>query len=173
VRLERIRERLRVKAAREKKFWEKRHARHLLTGLASAALAAVIWRRGKDYLACSGARRQRTCSNRKSVRRPQLESVNIDALEGNLIAPELVEEFAREFHAEVNRQRHDVELSAELKWRELTDVSRKLEQLIDAITERLPAPGRQLQLDELTAKKADLEKAVADIRISPRSIIAS
>jgi site-specific DNA recombinase len=61
----------------------------------------------------------------------------------------------------VNRRRHDVELTAQLKRKELTDVTRKLDQLIDAITEGLRAPSLQQKLDELTAKKANLESAVA------------
>jgi hypothetical protein len=54
---------------------------------------------------------QGTCSSRKSLKRAELEGVILDALKGRLMAPDLVAEFIREFHAEVNRQRHEVELA--------------------------------------------------------------
>jgi site-specific DNA recombinase len=59
-----------VTKARATRFWERRHAQHLLTGLVhcgacGSRLAAV----GRDYLACSAARGQGTCTNRKGVRR--------------------------------------------------------------------------------------------------------
>jgi site-specific DNA recombinase len=89
LRLEAIRNTPAVKNARQKRFWEKRRSRHLLSGLVKCGrcggdLAAV----GKDYLACSAARRKGTCSNRQSVRRLHLENVIIDALKANLMAPE-------------------------------------------------------------------------------------
>jgi hypothetical protein len=45
-------------------------------------------------------------------------------LKDNLMHPDLVAEFIREFHAEVNRQRRDAALSLGLKRRELDEVRR-------------------------------------------------
>ena len=97
--------------AREKKFWLERRSKHLLTGLArcgdcGAPLAAA----GKDYLSCSAARRLGTCKNRKGIRRAVLEELILDALKHNLMHPDFVAEFIREFHAEINRQRRDAVL---------------------------------------------------------------
>jgi hypothetical protein len=65
-----IRESEGVTKARATRFWEQRRAQHLLTGLVycggcGSRLASV----GRDYLACSAARGQGTCTNRKGVRR--------------------------------------------------------------------------------------------------------
>ena len=87
-------------------FWEKRRPKHLLTGLVVCgccghALAAV----GQDYLRCARADRNDLCTNRTGIRRPVLEEIVIQALQHNLMQPELVEEFIAAFHAEVNRSR--------------------------------------------------------------------
>jgi site-specific DNA recombinase len=161
-RLSAVREVPGVKKAIEKKFWLKRRAKHLLTGLAKCGVCGGdLAPAGQDYLACSAARRKGTCSNKKSVRRPVLEGIILDTLKDNLMAPDLVKEFIREFHAEVNRRRHDVELGAGLKRKELDDVTRKLDGLISAIADGLRATGLQTKLDELEARKVVLEKEVA------------
>jgi DNA invertase Pin-like site-specific DNA recombinase len=164
-RLARIRESSGVQKAREKKFWLNRRAKHLLTGLTCCGscggpLAAV----GKDYLGCNAARRLGTCAHRKGIRRGELEGLILDALKDNLMHPDLVAEFIKEFHAEVNRQRRDSDRNLSSKRRELDDVRRKLDGLIEAIADGLRAPGLQSKLDELEKRKVVLE---ADITSAP------
>jgi site-specific DNA recombinase len=156
-RLDRIREAPRVQKALARKFWLNRRPKHLLTGLAhcgecGAPLAAA----GKDYLACGAARRQGTCSNRQGIRRGVLEGMILGALEDKLMQPDLVAEFMREYHTEVNRQRHQAELSLVQKRRDHDDVTRKLAGVIEAIADGLRAPGLQSRLDELEQRKASL-----------------
>jgi site-specific DNA recombinase len=164
-RLASIRGSARVQNAREKKFWLNRRAKHLLTGLTccgecGAPLAAA----GKDYLSCSAARRLGTCKNRRGIRRSILEGLVLDALKENLMHPDVVAEFIKEFHTEVNRQRRDAELSLGLKRRELDEVRRKLDGLIEAIADGFRAPGLQAKLDELEQRKAAL---AAEIERAP------
>jgi site-specific DNA recombinase len=45
-------------------------------GCCGGAMAII----GRDYLACSAARRQGTCSNRQGIRRGALENLILDAL---------------------------------------------------------------------------------------------
>src|SRR5262249_47506513 len=63
----------RVVKARATKFWTRRRPKHLLTGKAVCGVcggsAAPI---GKDYVACSIARRQGNCTNRASIRRGEI-----------------------------------------------------------------------------------------------------
>ena len=91
---------------------------HLLRRLRRAAR-----RGGKDYLSCSAARRLGTCTNRKGIRRAVLEGLILDALKHNLMHPDFVAEFIREFHAELNRQRRDAELTINFKRRELDETA--------------------------------------------------
>ena len=125
-------------------------------GDCGAPLAAA----GKDYLSCSAARRLGTCKNRKGIRRGVLEGLILDALKHNLMHPDFVAEFIREFHAEVNRQRRDAELTLGFKRRELDETWRKLDGLIEAIADGFRAPGLQAKLDELEQPKARLQSEI-------------
>jgi site-specific DNA recombinase len=150
-----IRESEGVSKARSTRFWERRRAPHLLTGLAycgscGGRLASV----GRDYLACSAARGQGTCSNRKGIRRAPLEALILDGLKHRLLAPELVEEFVAAYHEELNRARRDATAARAGKDRELAEVKRKLDKLIEALIEGYRAPGLQQRLDDLEARKA-------------------
>ena len=92
------------------------------------------------------------------------------------MAPELVEEFIRAFQKEINLQRRENDTRHEAKSRELAEVKRKLDGLIDAIADGLRAPGLQQRLDELeklqkkSSKNCPRSQQVpsAYIRIWPR-----
>lgn len=135
---------------------------------------------GRDYLACSAARGSGTCSNRQSIRRAALEGLIINGLRQRLMAPELVEEFVRAVQIEINLQRRKHDALREVEKRELAEVTRKLDGLIDAIADGLRAPSLQQRLDELEARRRQLEQELATgplhlsafIRIWPRSIDA-
>ena len=151
-----------VANARATRFWERRRSRHLLSGLVycqecGSRYAAV----GRDYLACSAARGSGTCSNRQSIRRAELETLILDGLRKRLMAPELVEEFIRAFHKEINLQRREDDAQCNAKRRELADVKRKLEGLIEAIADGLRALGLQQRLDELEARRTEIEESLA------------
>ena len=157
-----------VTKARASRFWERRRAQHLLTGLAwcgccGGRLASI----GRDYLACSAARGRGTCTNTGSIRRRELEELILDALRQRLMAPELVEEFVAAFHEEVNRQRRDAGAGRAGKERELAEVTRKLKGLVDALAEGYRVPGLQQRLDELEARRSALEQELAAPAPSP------
>ena len=122
---------------------------------------------GRDYLACSAARGSGTCSNRQSIRRGALEEIILEGLRQRLMAPELVEEFVWAFQKEVNSQRREDDLLLELNKRELAEVNRKLNGLIDAIAEGLRAPGLQTRLDELELRRAELAQEIGSASTPP------
>jgi hypothetical protein len=147
---------------RQSEFWKQRRPKHLLTGLlhcgaCGGALAAI----GKDYLACTAARSGAGCSNRSSVRRSRVEGVVLEGLKGQLMAPELVEEFIRAFHEEVNRQSSAQEMHAVEHQAELARVTKKLKGLYDAIADGLRTPGLKDQLLELEARQTQLKDQLA------------
>ena len=158
----------RVANARATRFWERRRSRHLLSGLVrcqecGSRYAAV----GRDYLACSAARGSGTCSNRQSIRRAALEALILDGLRQRLMAPELVEEFIRAFQKEINLQRREDDALRDAKGRELADIKRKLDGLIEAIADGLRAPGLQQRLDELEARRTEIEESLAASPTTP------
>ena len=76
------------------------------------------------------------------------------------MAPAHVAAFVAEFNAEWNRLQAEVSAHESTKRRELDAVGRKLDGLINAIAEGLRAPGLQQKLDELTARQAELQRAM-------------
>ena len=153
-----IRESGRVVSARATRFWERRRSRHLLTGLVQCGECGSQYASiGRDYLACSSARGRGTCSNRQSIRRHALEGMIHEGIRQRLMAPELVEEFVRAFHKEVNSRRREQDLLVDATKRELTDITRKLNGLMDAIAEGLRTTGLQKRLEEMECRRAELE----------------
>jgi hypothetical protein len=74
-------------------FWERRRPRHILTGkvvCGCCGAAATIY--GKDYLGCRAAKLG-ACRNMSTIRRGVLEARVLAALSGQLMQPELLDEF--------------------------------------------------------------------------------
>jgi hypothetical protein len=148
-----------VQKMKQSQFWTKRRAKHLLTGLVDcgccgARFAAV----GRDYLGCGRARNGGNCGNRRSIKRSVLESLILDALKSQLMHPDLVKEFVSAFHKEVNRLNRDRELARDHGLKELNGVSRKLDNLIEAIADGLGTSGLKSKLEELERRKQELER---------------
>jgi hypothetical protein len=83
------------------------------------------------------------------------------------MAPELVEEFIRAFQKEINLQRREDDALRDAKGRELADIRRKLDGLIEAIADGLRAPGLQQRLDELEARRIAIEECLAASLTTP------
>jgi hypothetical protein len=87
-------------------FWKHQRPRYLLSGLMKCgACGASYTKYGANRFACAGARDRATCSNHLTIRGDDLENAILAGLRTRLMEPALFEEFAREFMAEVNRQR--------------------------------------------------------------------
>jgi hypothetical protein len=78
--------------------------KYLLSGLLACGVCGGGFTivNAHDY-GCATARAKGTCSNHYRIRREGLERRVLDGLKHRLLAPELVEEFARAFQEEVNR----------------------------------------------------------------------
>jgi hypothetical protein len=83
------------------------------------------------------------------------------------MAPELVEEFIRAFHQQINLQRREGDVLRDAKRRELADVERKLNGLVDAIADGLRGPGLQQRLDGLEARRTEIEKNLTTGPVTP------
>ena len=147
-----------VSKARATKFWEHRRVRHLFTGLMVCAecggsMSAI----GKDYLACDHARNQGTCSNKKGIKRTLLEEAILGSLKRNLMQPHLVEEFIREFHAEINRLEKESNARKAHEKAEHERLARQLDGLYEAIADGLRTPGLKSKLEELEERKIEFE----------------
>ncbi len=83
-------------------FWERRRPKHLLTGkIVYSSCASPFSALGKDYLGCLAAKHG-TCRNIARVRHGPVEERVLDALRHQLMQPEHVELFVKEFTTEWN-----------------------------------------------------------------------
>ena len=113
---------------------------------------------GKHYLACSATRKQGICRNTAGIKRAAtLETLVIDALRANLMQPGDVQEFMSSFTVEWNRIAAEGGAQQAHDDAKLTNVQRKIDRIIDAITEGLRTPDMKEKLEALTAQKATLE----------------
>ncbi len=162
-----------VQGIKASRFWERRRADHLLTGLVhcgccGGAYAAV----GRDYLACSAARKLGTCSARKGLRRSVLEGVVLDLLKTRLMEPDAVASFVKDHTEASNAEGASLGQSRTRLEAEKVTTKRKLEGLYDAIAEGLRSPGLQDKLLALEGRIAVIDAelagpAPAPVRLNP------
>jgi site-specific DNA recombinase len=137
-------------------FWQRRRPRHLLTskvfcGCCGRSFGAV----GQDYLGCQ-AGRNGGCRNTTLMRRSRLEQLVLDALGSQLMQPELVAEFIRAFNAEWARLCTSIVAAANARRKELPVLSRKIDNLVDAISEGDRSPSLRDKLALLEAQRNKL-----------------
>ncbi|WP_245820741.1 recombinase family protein [Flavimaricola marinus] len=152
----------RVKGIKATKFWEKRREVQLLTGLifcdvCGSSLASV----GKDYMACSAARKLGTCDQNTSVRRRILENAVLDLMRKRLMQPEAVAQFIKSYALEANAGNSDKEALQTRLRAERDATARKLEGLYDAIAEGLRTKGLQDKLEVMEQRVAELDVLLA------------
>jgi hypothetical protein len=102
------------------------------------------------------------------VRRGELEHRVLDGLRERLLAPELVEEFARAFQEEVNRLAAEKTLHRAEDEGRLGAVRRKIATIIRAIEDGMYQPSMKERMDELDAEKAMLEERLASAPEPPK-----
>ena len=163
-----------VQGIKASRFWEHRRAHHLLTGLAfcgscGGPLASV----GRDYLACSAARKLGTCEARQGIRRDVLEGAVLDLLATRLMQPDAVAAFSKAVVETANlagaeRSRDRSRLEAER-----ATTKRTLDGLYDAVAEGLRTPGLLARLQGLEQRLVELDQALtapapAPVRLHPK-----
>lgn len=159
----------RVQAIKATEFWKKRRQVHLLTGLlccgaCGGGFAAV----GKDYVACSAARKLGTCAQRQSFRRADLEAAVLNLLRTRLMQPDAVAAFVTALSKEMNIHRHDETALRSRQEAERALLKRKADGLYDAIAEGLRTPGLQNKLADLEARIVTLDAALDAPAPEPR-----
>src|SRR5262245_47533923 len=81
----------------------------------------------------------------------------LETVKQHLMHPDPAMYFIAAFTTEVNRERQKQEIDIQQRRRELVDVTRRLNGLIEAIAEGLRSPRLQQKLEELEARKERLE----------------
>ena len=120
------------------------------------ACGASYTKYGANRFACAGARDRATCSNHLTIRGDDLENAILAGLKTRLMEPTLFEEFAREFMAEVNRQRSAASAAKAGLQSDIERIDRQIRRLVDAILEGADAKPVNAKLKELEKEQTRL-----------------
>ncbi|MFB9150962.1 recombinase family protein [Roseovarius ramblicola] len=158
----------RVQGIKQSRFWEKKRQKHLLTGLlrcgcCGGGFAAV----GRDYVACSAARKLGTCAQKKSFKRGELEAAVLDLLKDRLMQPDAVAEFVAVFTKEANGQRDAQAADRKRAQKDRDTLAKKLDGLYDAVANGLRTRGLLERLEGMEAELKALDAALAAPAPSP------
>lgn len=141
---------------------------YLFTGLTKCGVCESGYTMfSKDRLACAGARDRGTCDNRLTIRREEVESRVLKAMEERLWHDKLFAEFCTEFTIELNRLRGEATAAAASAIREQAAIDRRLDELVDWICtgewRTNPAIEQRVrqQIAELEQKKTALAATIA------------
>ena len=125
---------------------------------------------GRDYLACSNARKLHTCSQSKGIRRPALTNKVVELLNHGLMRPNAVKAFVNAYQREFNElQKHRFAASNAVK-DDLAATSKKLNGLYDALADGMRSEGIMARISELEARVKDL-KAALDRQADPAPML--
>ena len=141
-----------------------RRARYLLSGLLQCGCC------GSGYImisdsryGCAAARNSGTCTNRKTIRRVDVEARVLAGLRDNLLHPDLIREFIAEFQREAQEQRLScISARAEAE-RDLGKVAKEIDNIITAIAQGMFHASMKARMDTLEADKARLTAQLADL----------
>ncbi|MBL4750154.1 MAG: recombinase family protein [Amylibacter sp.] len=95
--------------------------------------------RNQSRLACSTATNKGTCSNKRTIRRVDLEETVLNALRKNLMNDKLTAEFCKEYTRRMNelRKTHNTARSSYVK--ELAKLEREKQKIVKSICDGVPA----------------------------------
>ena len=143
------------------------HRRHyLLSGLIRCGLCQSAYSiASHDRYQCTGHRNRGTCSNDVRIHRQEVESRVLSGLRDKLMAPELVAEFIRAFHTEINQRANEIEARYASNRRELAEIRRKIDAIVKAIEDGIYTNSTRDRLVALEQRKAELE-AVAPVNVA-------
>jgi site-specific DNA recombinase len=134
-----------------------RRPQHLLSGLIRCgACGGGMFLVGGTSYGCSAARNKGTCTNRRTIKRRELEAMVIDGLKEQLMTPEAVKEFVSEFHREMNRVNAERRSHADVMRRELERLEREIQAIIDAVKRGAFSAALQRELTNLENRHSEL-----------------
>ena len=112
--------------------------------------------RTKTHYACSNAHNRATCTNRLRINRTALEASVLLGLKTQLMRAEMVNDFIKEYHSELNRLRSAEEQESAAQRDELARTEKGIRAIIEAIKEGIRTPGMKEELLALEDRKQQL-----------------
>ncbi len=134
-----------------------RRPAYLFSGLTKCGVCGSSYTMcSKNRLACAGARDRGICTNRRTIRREEVEARVLKAMEQRLWNQELFEEFCEEFTHEMNRLHGEATATAAAAVREQAAIDRQIAKLIEWIKDGVAGAAVRDELIALESKKGQL-----------------
>ena len=138
--------------------------RHLLSGLLECgACGGPYAMRGQDRYGCSNHVMNDSCSNSRGIRRTELEERVLVGLKDHLMAPEAADAAVRAWAEETNRLNRERSASSEAERKELADIEKKVDGIVDAIQDGAYSAVLKERLHKLEARKEELNDRRATV----------
>ena len=116
-----------------------------------------------DRYGCSAYREKGVCDNKRTITAETLEKRVFDGLRDQLLHPEAVEAFIKEFHAELRRRRKEEAKRRTDSERKLREVTAKVDRIVNAIADGTDTPSMHGLLIDLERQKAEMASDLAEI----------
>jgi len=114
----------------------------------------------KNRYGCSGYRASRTCANKKTILRSEVEERVFEGLRTGLLNSEHLDAFTAEFQREVERMRKSTVSELAMKQKRLKDVTRQIDNIVDHIANGTDTKSITSKLVGLENEKESLENEV-------------
>ncbi|MCG7522771.1 recombinase family protein [Ruegeria sp. Ofav3-42] len=133
-------------------------AKHLFSGLLKCGECGggytIV---GKSHFGCANSRNKGTCDNRLTIKREVLETRVLTGLKDQLLHPDLISEFVSAYQTEFNRLTVEISKSKTKTEQQLATTTKQIKKIVDAIAEGMFHPSLKAKMDELEARKEELE----------------
>jgi site-specific DNA recombinase len=143
-----------------------RRPKHLLSGLGSCGKCGGGWiRQSHAYWGCGRRKDGGGCNNRLTIHTDRYEAEVLDLLQSNLLHPDLVASYVKEYHLEHARRTGDAGKERASVQRRLGDADRKFKRLVEIVAEggsdfaefRDALTKARRDREQLTAQLAELD----------------
>ena len=139
-----------------------RRPKHVLSGLGKCGVCGLGWiitRRG--YWGCSGVAGGYSCSNRRLIKTADYERRVMDELKGQMLAPDVVAAYLREYHLEHARQSGALTRDRAQLERKRDEAARRVTRLVDVVA----AGGSEFAeiREQLTTARDDRDRLTREL----------
>lgn len=143
-----------------------RRPRHLFSGLTTCgSCGGGFVLTGKGTLACFNARDRGTCTNRRTIKREDLEDRVMRAMQKRLFDPEAYTEFCAGFSEEWARLRREHQARLAKAPREIAAVKRRAREILDLMLQGFRSEEWKAELEQLDERRARLEAILASRKL--------
>ncbi len=141
---------------------------YLFSGLTKCGVCgAGFIMSGKNRLGCFGARDQGRCDNHLTIRREEVETRVLRALQEKLLRQDLFEEFCDEFTREMNRLRMEHRAGLSSAEREIERIEGRRKKLIEMVMDGVAPSEVKDEVNTNAAKREELKARLASADAPP------